>query len=102
MVMDFGVIKKPLKDWIDENLDHGVILSPDDKKGIKMMRDAKQKIYIMPTIGWDAEGNPTSENLARVIWIAINRFPQVNRQYTMRHSVTVWETPDCSATYTNE
>lgn len=56
IVVEFGAFKRVLRDWIDEHLDHGVMLGPDDPL-IAPLRDADCKVYVTP--GW-----PTVEAVA--------------------------------------
>ncbi|MFQ3306790.1 MAG: 6-pyruvoyltetrahydropterin/6-carboxytetrahydropterin synthase [Candidatus Midichloriaceae bacterium] len=58
MVVDFSIIKKKLKSWIDKNWDHNVILNIEDKVlGGYIKECLDQEIYYM-------NGNPTAENMA--------------------------------------
>lgn len=58
MVIDFGHIKNRLGKWIDENLDHNLILAREDRALINNLKGAiDQTIYIM-------DETPTAENIA--------------------------------------
>lgn len=58
MVIDFGLLKTIIKDWIDENFDHTLILHKSDAElGAQIENWTGQKVYYM-------ELNPTSENIA--------------------------------------
>lgn len=58
MVVDFGELKDVMKGWIDENLDHNVILNKSDKAlGDLVFEHTGQKIYYL-------DSNPTAENIA--------------------------------------
>jgi 6-pyruvoyltetrahydropterin/6-carboxytetrahydropterin synthase len=58
MVVDFGELKNIIKDWIDENLDHNVILHQDDEAlGSLIASQTGQNIYYL-------KSNPTAENIA--------------------------------------
>jgi 6-pyruvoyltetrahydropterin/6-carboxytetrahydropterin synthase len=57
-VVDFGVLKSIMKEWIDENLDHNVILYEKDKTlGELITKETGQNIYYL-------KSNPTAENIA--------------------------------------
>ena len=85
MVMDFGDIKGGMKEWIDQNLDHRMILHCNDP-AIPWMQAQGEPVYIIPH-------NPTAENIARLIYDqAVSRGIPVKR-------VRLWETPRCHATY---
>lgn len=85
MVMDFSEIKETVHRWIDENLDHRMILNRADP-AVAVLRDLNEPIYLM-------DDNPTVENIARLIFeIAQSKgLPVVD--------VRMWETPRCSARY---
>ena len=84
-VVDFGELHY-LADWIDENLDHRMILQRGDPL-IEAIENLGQHVYVI-------EENPTTENLARLLYeqTELQGFPVV--------SVTLWETSDSYATYT--
>ncbi|PIQ82983.1 MAG: 6-pyruvoyl tetrahydrobiopterin synthase [Candidatus Omnitrophica bacterium CG11_big_fil_rev_8_21_14_0_20_64_10] len=85
MVVDFVEIKQTLQRWIDETLDHKMILSETDPI-LPELQKQKEPVYPMAA-------NPTAENLARLIFEQARRlgFPAVQ--------VTFWETPTSFATY---
>ncbi len=85
MVFDFGDIKEIIQRWIDNELDHKMILKKDDPL-IKNLKDLKEPYFEMTE-------NPTAENLAKLIYTyAKSKKLPISR-------VTFWETPSSSATY---
>lgn len=57
-VVDFGVLKSIMKEWVDKNLDHNVILHQEDKPlGDLIKKGTGQNVYYLQT-------NPTAENIA--------------------------------------
>ncbi len=85
MVVDFSDIKASIAAWIDDNLDHRMILCDADPM-LEHLRSVNEPLYVMPT-------NPTAENIARVIY-EFGRdegFPIVE--------VSLWETRNAFATY---
>ncbi|OXM69641.1 6-pyruvoyl trahydropterin synthase family protein [Amycolatopsis vastitatis] len=56
VVVEFGPLKKALRAWIDDHLDHGVLLGPTDPL-VPLLRQHNCKVYEVP--GW-----PTVENMA--------------------------------------
>ena len=88
MVLDFGDIKAVVSRWIDENLDHRMILRRDDP-AVPLFETLGEPLYLL-------EVNPTAENLARLIFdvTAAQGFPV--------SEVRLWETPKCFATYAPE
>ncbi|WP_309030777.1 6-pyruvoyl trahydropterin synthase family protein [Streptomyces alfalfae] len=59
LVVEFGPLKKALREWIDTNLDHGVMLGPDDPL-VPVLRAATTKVHVV-------EGWPTVENVAAML-----------------------------------
>ena len=86
MVVDFSDIKRLVKEWIDRELDHRMILRRDDPL-VKALRELGEPVYLL-------DSNPTVERIARLVFdVSREQGLPVNR-------VTVWETPSSWATYT--
>jgi 6-pyruvoyltetrahydropterin/6-carboxytetrahydropterin synthase len=85
MVLDFSDIKRVVSNWIDENLDHRMILRRDDP-AVPLLQKLGEPLYIV-------DANPTAENIARLIfdYTQSQGFPIVEAH--------LWETPRCCATY---
>ncbi len=85
MVMDFSEIKRVLSQWIDESLDHRMILRRDDP-AVAPLQQLGEPLYLL-------DENPTAENIARLIYEYARKqgFPVVE--------VRLWETPRCCAVY---
>jgi 6-pyruvoyltetrahydropterin/6-carboxytetrahydropterin synthase len=85
MVMDFARIKQVVQTWIDENLDHRMLLHKDDPV-LPELRRQGEPVFVMDL-------NPTAENIARLIYdyAAAQGFPV--------SEVRLWETESCYATY---
>lgn len=60
IVLDFGTLKRHLRDWIDTYLDHGLMLGGDDE--LLPLLEAHGKVYPFPEGEW-----PTVENVARLL-----------------------------------
>jgi 6-pyruvoyltetrahydropterin/6-carboxytetrahydropterin synthase len=88
MVMDFSRIKRVVQGWIDEALDHKMLLCKDDP-ALLLLRQQGEPVFVMDV-------NPTAENIARLIYdfAAGQGFPVVE--------VQLWETEHCHATYRRE
>jgi 6-pyruvoyltetrahydropterin/6-carboxytetrahydropterin synthase len=86
MLVDFGDIKCTVQRWIDENLDHNLLLCREDPI-LPVLQQHGERIFVM-------DCNPTAENIARLIFehTADAGLPVVE--------VIVWETENCHATYT--
>ncbi len=85
MVCDFGDIKRVMKGWIDNTLDHRMILRRDDPLAAPLLA-AGEPLYLV-------DDNPTVECIARII------FEQGRAAGLPVARVTVWETPSSFATY---
>lgn len=85
MVVDFSEISRSIGKWIDENLDHVLILW--DKDGlVSVLKERGEKILVVPE-------NPTAEFLAR--WI----YEEALKMKLPVARVTLWETNDSCASY---
>lgn len=60
MVVDFGDIKRVIQTWIDENLDHKMVLHKDDPL-VRVLKELHEPLFLLNT-------NPTAESLARLIY----------------------------------
>jgi len=85
MVVDFGEIKRILSRWIDEHLDHRMILHQDDP-AVGPLSELGEPLVLL-------DRNPTAENIARLIadFARSRGLPIVE--------LRLWETPRCSAAY---
>jgi 6-pyruvoyltetrahydropterin/6-carboxytetrahydropterin synthase len=88
MVMDFSRIKTVMNDWLDQTLDHRMILHRDDPV-LPFLRQQGEPVCVLDV-------NPTAENIARLIFdFAVSQgFPVTE--------VRLWETDHAYATYTPE
>jgi len=95
-VVDFGVIDKLFKGWIDDNWDHGFLLWNQDRNAIDALEQVKpNRIYELPY-------NPTAENMARYLMQDVGpKLIGSIKGYDLRLSkVVIWETEKSSATVT--
>jgi 6-pyruvoyltetrahydropterin/6-carboxytetrahydropterin synthase len=85
MVIDFSDIKNVVSCWIDEQLDHRMILCKDDPV-VSYLQELGEPLHLIDT-------NPTAENIAKLIfeYTRDKGFPVVETR--------LWETPRCFATY---
>jgi 6-pyruvoyltetrahydropterin/6-carboxytetrahydropterin synthase len=85
MLVDFSDIKTSLRTWIDESLDHRMILHRDDP-ALEHLIAQGEPLHVI-------SANPTAENLAKLIFeFAVRRGLPVE-------DVILWETPKSSARY---
>lgn len=85
MLVDFSDIKQSIRTWIDNELDHRMILNEADPM-VAILRGQHEPMYLIPN-------NPTAENIARLIFeeTKARGFPVIE--------VCLWETPKSYATY---
>jgi 6-pyruvoyltetrahydropterin/6-carboxytetrahydropterin synthase len=85
MVLDFSDIKRVVSAWIDDHLDHRMILNRNDP-AVPYLQELGEPLYLV-------DDNPTAENIAKLIYdfTADKGFP-VTR-------VDLWETRSCYASY---
>ena len=85
MLVDFVEIKQKVQRWIDENLDHNMLLCRDDPI-LPVLIEQGERVFVMDV-------NPTAENIARLIFdrTADEGLPVVE--------VILWETEKCYAAY---
>jgi 6-pyruvoyltetrahydropterin/6-carboxytetrahydropterin synthase len=85
MVVDFSHLKRVVQSWIDESLDHKMILHRDDPILPELRRQNEPVVVI--------DVNPTAENIAKLI------FDFTKSQGLPVVEVTLWETENSFATY---
>ena len=85
MLVDFGDIKKTVQQWIDDNLDHNMLLCRDDPI-LPVLLERGERVFVM-------DCNPTAENIARLIY----DYNPGGRAAGRR--VVLWETEHCFSTY---
>lgn len=87
-VIDFGVVKAAVKEWINLNWDHNVILSEEDSSlGEAIARITGQSIYYLPY-------NTTAENIAK--YFAENVVHKIGILSRVQIAkIRLWETPNC-------
>ena len=88
MVIDFGEINDIVRTWVNENLDHRMLLARADPV-VPMLQGIGEPLYLM-------DENPTAENIAKEIWNAA-------RAAGLHVSeIRLWETGNSRATYRGE
>lgn len=101
VVVEYGVLKKALRGWIDTHLDHGLMLGGDDP--LAAILPDFGKVYVFgSTPESDGLAWPTVENVAYLIAEASSRLlTGIDREPgTHVASVTVHETHVNAATWT--
>jgi 6-pyruvoyltetrahydropterin/6-carboxytetrahydropterin synthase len=97
--IDFKEIKRVFCQWIDDILDHGMILNPKDELLIKTTKEYGTKLWLMSLNGEGEYCNPSVENIAKEVLIAMNILSDTLYQDSPTglkiHSVKIYETPNC-------
>jgi 6-pyruvoyltetrahydropterin/6-carboxytetrahydropterin synthase len=94
-VIDFGVIKGVVGEWIDAHWDHGVILNSEDEALIDFVEVEDWQLYVL-------ECNPTAENMAEYLFKKANSLlKDVGSEVVVTH-IRLHETPNCWADYEGE
>ena len=99
--IDFKEIKRVGLQWIDDILDHGFIVNPMDKDVITACKATGSKIWYMSLNGEHQYCNPSVENLAKEIFLAMEvlfkPYPNLNI-----YQIELNETPNCATICINE
>jgi 6-pyruvoyltetrahydropterin/6-carboxytetrahydropterin synthase len=85
MLVDFVEIKEKIQRWIDDNLDHNMLLSRDDPL-LPLLRERGERVFVM-------DDNPTAENIARLI------FDKTHQLGLPVVEVVLWETENCCSAF---
>ncbi len=85
MLHEFGDLKFLVKSWIDETLDHRMLLRRDDPL-VKPLKELGEPVYLF-------DSNPTAEAIARLI------FEHCVEKKLPIEEVRVWETESSFAAY---
>jgi 6-pyruvoyltetrahydropterin/6-carboxytetrahydropterin synthase len=85
MVMDFTRLKRVVGGWIDDALDHKMLLHKDDPV-LPFLQAKGEPVFVLDV-------NPTAENIARLI------FDYTKQQGFPVVEVRLWETDNCYASY---
>jgi len=85
MVEDFSEVKRLVWEWLDNEIDHTLLLHKDDPI-LPVLQDSGERVMV-------TEENPTAEVIARMIYeyVAAKGFPVID--------VKLWETETSYASY---
>lgn len=99
--IDFKEIKRVACQWIDDVLDHGVILNPKDSKFIKCAMVLESKLWLMSLNGAAQYCNPTVENIGKELFLAVQLLMRAHLPNLWLDTVRIYETPNCFCDTTN-
>jgi 6-pyruvoyltetrahydropterin/6-carboxytetrahydropterin synthase len=95
--IDFKEIKRIGCQWIDDILDHGMLVNPHDTAVIDAAKATGSKIWYMSLNGEGNYCNPSVENIAKEVFLAMEIL--FSKYENLRiHSITLWETPNSATT----
>lgn len=92
-IVDFSVINRLFKGWIDEHWDHGMLIWDQDEEAIQAVQSmSRHRLFCMPY-------NPTAENMARFLLteVAPELVSQIEGYFVQVTKVVIWETETSSA-----
>ena len=97
--IDFKEVKRVFCQWIDDILDHGMILNPQDTKLIETTKEYGTKLWLMSLNGKNEYCNPSVENIAKEVFLAMDVLSEaLYAEAPTRlkiHNVKIYETPNC-------
>lgn len=85
MVCHFDQLKEKIGTWIEENLDHRMLLAEGDPL-TKLLHEQGERVVTLA-------GNPTAENIAKML------FDETKAAGLPVSEVEIWESPTSKATY---
>lgn len=98
-VVDFSDVKEYCNAWIQDNWDHGTIVSEDDYDLLEFLKYHKQKYYVLPK-----EVNSTVENMAEYLFHKLTAIFEAKKMelnnYAKLVEIEITETESSSAVYT--
>ena len=97
-VIDFGKVKEVVGQWIDDNLDHRMILKKEDPlfELVRQFPGMKKEVF-GPREPMVVPWNPTAENIAECLFT--NAHALMERFHITVLHVRLYETPNCWADY---
>ncbi len=93
-VIDFGVVKQIVGEWIDERWDHTTLYEASDTF-MKTVAGQAEAEGLKPF--YEMSNSPTAENIARELYGVAQML--LSKHPITVERVTIWETPNCRATY---
>ena len=85
LVMDFNEIRDTVKGWVDDNLDHRMLLWRRDP-AVPALTELGEPLYLM-------DENPSAENISKLIYL------QMHQRGLKVSEVRLWETSTSYAAY---
>jgi 6-pyruvoyltetrahydropterin/6-carboxytetrahydropterin synthase len=92
--IDFKEIKRIGAQWIDDILDHGVMLNPHDTDFIALAHKLESKLWLMSLNGEGEYCNPSVENISKEVFLAMEILFAERADLYIKH-IRMYETPNC-------
>lgn len=92
--IDFKEIKRVGCQWIDDLLDHGMIVNPKDIDVIQAAKATGSKMWYMSLNGENKYCNPSVENIAKEIFLAMKLLFSSYDNLKIK-KIILYETPNC-------
>lgn len=92
--IDFKEIKRVGAQWVEDFLDHGMILNPHDYDLIEVTKKLKSKLWIMSLNGQEVFCNPSAENIAKELFLAQELLFSQHHHLKV-HNIRLFETDNC-------
>ncbi|HMP80020.1 MAG TPA: 6-carboxytetrahydropterin synthase [Pirellulaceae bacterium] len=92
-IVDFAIVNRLFKGWIDDHWDHGFLLWDQDREAIQALQAVDPcKLFLMPY-------SPTAENIARYLLMEAGPFllNQVEGYQLRLDRVVIWENENSCA-----
>ena len=93
--IDFKEIKRICGEYLDSRFDHAIILNPQDKDLLCFVQENKWRVYIMGLGNALLDCNPSAENLAHEIRVAVAEMFTMEKHGVELLNVRLYETPNC-------
>ena len=104
--IDFKEIKRVFVQYLQDTMDHGMILNPKDSVVIKAVQDIGTKLWLMSLNGKEQYCNPSVENIAKEIFLSMeiisNTLYGGSNTGLEINKVIVYETENCWTECTND
>lgn len=98
--IDFSEIKRIAVQFLLDYFDHGFIVNPADKEIIELLDKLNSKMWLMSLHGKGVFCNPSVENMAKEIFMAISSI--MNTDDLLFSKLTLYETPNSYTICTRE
>lgn len=97
--IDFKEIKRVFVQFLQDHMDHGMILNPLDTDVVNLVKKLGTKLWLMSLNGEDKYCNPSVENISKEVFLAMdilsNELYKNSPTELKIHKVVIYETPNC-------